>query len=304
MVQKIFFSTTPNIFPKIILANSVYINAPNCHFTRTPNEYIIYFILDGKMILKENTNIYNLKKGDCLLLDSSRTHSGIRSNSSVKYLYIHFQTDFIENIFLQNDFTRLSIKNKIYLNETTNNTILIPKYSTLKPPYYKQFLNNSNELIHIMNNITEHKNILAGCSLLKLFILLEKAFQYSLISDTPPKDIRVLELINYLNEHYAEDITSSKIANYFYNNYDYLNRIFKKQTGKTIFCYLNEYRITESKKLLYSGLLTNKEIAEKVGFHNEFYYSKVFKQYTGLSPREYKTNGGIKCNKVTQPFST
>ena len=76
------------------------------------------------------------------------------------------------------------------------------------------------------------------------------------------------------------------------------------QTGKTIFCYLNEYRITESKKLLYSGLLTNKEIAEKVGFHNEFYYSKVFKQYTGLSPREYKTNGGIKCNKVTQPFST
>ena len=190
MVQKIFFSTTPNIFPKIILANSVYINAPNCHFTRTPNEYIIYFILDGKMILKEDTNIYNLKKGDCLLLDSSRTHSGIRSNSSVKYLYIHFQTDFIENIFLQNDFTRLSIKNKIYLNETTNNTILIPKYSTLKPPYYKQFLNNSNELIHIMNNITEHKNILAGCSLLKLFILLEKAFQYSLISDTPPKDIR------------------------------------------------------------------------------------------------------------------
>ena len=60
MVQKIFFSTTPNIFPKIILANSVYINAPNCHFTRTPNEYIIYFILDGKMILKEDTNIYNL----------------------------------------------------------------------------------------------------------------------------------------------------------------------------------------------------------------------------------------------------
>ena len=39
MVQKIFFSTTPNIFPKIILANSVYINAPNCHFTRTPYEF-------------------------------------------------------------------------------------------------------------------------------------------------------------------------------------------------------------------------------------------------------------------------
>ena len=96
MVQKIFFSTTPNIFPKIILANSVYINAPNCHFTRTPNEYIIYFILDGKMILKEDTNIYNLKNNSNNNLKNSLINNSttIQENKN----YSKFSVIKIENL--------------------------------------------------------------------------------------------------------------------------------------------------------------------------------------------------------------
>lgn len=294
MEQDIFFNTTDNIFPQVILANTVHIEAPNCHFTRTPSEYILYFITDGKMLLKENNKIYELKKGDCILLDPSRTHTGIRSNSFVKYLYIHFNTKLTENRFSENNFSKLYIKKQIHSDNANNNmslendTIWLPKYTHLEPPYYEPFLNLCNELIHILKNIPEHKSILTGCTLIQLFILLEKAFQYNLKKENPPQDIRVLELMNYIKQHYTEDIYSTKISNHFYNNYDYLNRIFKKQTGKTIFTYLNEYRIIESKRLLHSGFLSNREIAEKVGFHNEFYYSKVFKQYTGLSPRDYK----------------
>ena len=99
MVQKIFFSTTPNIFPKIILANSVYINAPNCHFTRTPNEYIIYFILDGKMILKEDTNIYNLKTvNDYFVLVSFVIFASIANNLLFNHIIIKYLTSGMVNM--------------------------------------------------------------------------------------------------------------------------------------------------------------------------------------------------------------
>ena len=294
MEHNIFFNNNTNTFPQVILANEVIISAPNCHFTRTPTEYILYFITDGSMTLSENNIIYTLTEGDCLLLDPTRTHSGIRSNYPVKYFYIHFHTDLIEHHIDANDLSKLFIQKHISTDSATAGTLSstdslwLPKYTFFKQPFYEQLLNECKNIVHIMNNVNEHKNIVAGCSLLNLFILLEKSAQYNLKKEVSTQDRRVLELINYIKKNYNSNINSEKLSRHFYNNYDYLNRIFKKQTGKTIFTYLNEYRVMESKRLLHSGFLTNKDIAEAVGFNNEFYYSKVFKQYTGMSPREYK----------------
>ncbi len=52
--------------------------------------------------------------------------------------------------------------------------------------------------------------------------------------------------------------------------------------------YLQEIRISEIKKLLGNTRLTIKEIAPRVGFDNEYYLSRVFKQYTDMSPSKYR----------------
>ena len=52
--------------------------------------------------------------------------------------------------------------------------------------------------------------------------------------------------------------------------------------------YITETRIAAAKEMLEQGDLKVYEIAEKLGYESAFYFSKVFKKVTGLSPREYQ----------------
>ncbi len=68
---------------------------------------------------------------------------------------------------------------------------------------------------------------------------------------------------------------------------EYLSRLFTKEIGKSFSDYLKEYRIDKAKKLLVNNKLKIYEIAEKVGYSDPKYFCKVFKESTGMSPKEY-----------------
>ena len=61
-------------------------------------------------------------------------------------------------------------------------------------------------------------------------------------------------------------------------SFDYLNRMFKKQTGITIFEYLNRIRINKAKELLLTGTMKSSEIAAAVGYCDEYHSVKHLKR--------------------------
>ena len=67
----------------------------------------------------------------------------------------------------------------------------------------------------------------------------------------------------------------------------WLRKLFKQQVGVSLNKYLTNLRINKAKALMCSDLQIG-DIAEMVGFQDQLYFSRVFKQSTGLSPREYK----------------
>ena len=119
---------------------------------------------------------------------------------------------------------------------------------------------------------------------LELYRILEKEFLVGADQGTK----MIAKLMAYLKKYYSEKIDSNKIECEMHMNFDYLNRQFKKYTGDTIFRFLNGYRIEESKRFLKIEQYSNAVIASMTGFQNEFYFSKVFKKYTGITPSEYK----------------
>ena len=88
------------------------------------------------------------------------------------------------------------------------------------------------------------------------------------------------------------DIESvEQIANELKISVSYAKRIFKKQTGITIFDYLFERRMKEAKLLLKDPYLCVYEIADKLGYKSKTYFATAFQKYTGMTPNEYRKHG-------------
>ena len=116
-----------------------------------------------------------------------------------------------------------------------------------------------------------------------------KALQYTLNSKNNIRDGKIAEDIKkFIKSRYNEEITLDEIAESVYLSAKQANYIFKRETGKTIFDYLIEYRVEMAKALLKDPYCKIYEIAESVGYKNKSHFCLLFKKFTGLSPMEYR----------------
>ncbi|WP_145414210.1 response regulator [Paenibacillus xylanexedens] len=94
--------------------------------------------------------------------------------------------------------------------------------------------------------------------------------------------------IDIINRYYAEDLSLQSVASQINVNPSYLSRLFKQEKQENFISYLTRVRIDHAKAYLLSKELKIYEIADKVGYHNYTYFSKIFKKNTGLTPEEYR----------------
>ena len=92
----------------------------------------------------------------------------------------------------------------------------------------------------------------------------------------------------YVAEHYDENLMLADVAEKVGVSAGYLSTLFQKQLEKGFVDYLNEIRIDHACTYLQQKYLKTYEIAYKVGFNDEKYFSRVFKKVTGQSPSEYR----------------
>lgn len=97
-----------------------------------------------------------------------------------------------------------------------------------------------------------------------------------------------MQMITEKNYH-KSDFSLQFIAQELDLNQSYLSRMFRKQTGVAFSQYLGQLRIDRAKHLLRFTRLKNYEIAQQIGFTDEHYFSKVFKQRCGISPTQYRS---------------
>jgi two-component system response regulator YesN len=95
----------------------------------------------------------------------------------------------------------------------------------------------------------------------------------------------------YVLAHVEEDITIDSIAAEIHISGGYLGKLFKQKTGVSIPEYVTKIKMEQAKYLLSTGEYKNYEVSEKLGYCTPNYFCRLFKEYTGVTPMEFRKGG-------------
>lgn len=100
----------------------------------------------------------------------------------------------------------------------------------------------------------------------------------------------VCRVKSYIDNHLDEELNRNQLAGQVFMSVDYLSRLFLQETGCKLSEYITAARMEAAAKLLEETDLTVGEIADKVGYSNLAYFTKVFRERNGSTPALYRTS--------------
>lgn len=110
-------------------------------------------------------------------------------------------------------------------------------------------------------------------------------------SDTGRINPHVQKMKNFIIRHFQEEITLQTMAGLTGLSAVYCGALFKSAQGISLSRFVNQIRVQKAAALLEEGLLNISQIADLCGFHDVYYFSRIFKKMNGLSPSRYRAAG-------------
>ena len=95
-------------------------------------------------------------------------------------------------------------------------------------------------------------------------------------------------ITRYLQEHLAEEVSLSVLAEEFHLSAQYISQLFKNEIGVGFLTYLTNIRMERAKQLLLSTPLSIAEVSEQSGYGDYRVFTKVFKKSEGVTPSQYR----------------
>jgi AraC-like DNA-binding protein len=293
---------------KVTMFGKTVLCSPEHHLTRTVRGTIIYIVADGSITLQQNDEIVKLEKGDMYVFEDGE-HQTPLACENCTYYYVHFEKDPLSGVELSDEEFRERVF--AYRKNFANSDIHTDTpYESIHAVIPKRLnISDASALERLTFPLKLHKLTYAyNTPELRLEL---SAIVSKLLMDA--EDIALKEqnnlhtgkvgnvywtaknILSYVEKHYFENFGADEIVNEFHLNYDYANRIFKKHFGQSIINHRNRLRINTAKVLMLEKSIN--EVAVSLGFSNQYYFSKCFKKYEGISPLEYKEKVMYKNDK-------
>ena len=267
MSEKIFLEKTisPERFPIKIKTLRISENSPSV-FPYHWHEHIeLLFIFEGSCIISYGSETMNAVKNDLAVINCNELHSTQASDDSVI-----FCMQISRSFFSDTDFDSLLFKSHIKNN------------NTIKELFTRIFKENEEQK-------EAYRMQIKGLTYLLMTQLMRN---YSLKKeDIPIKRTKLLKInavLRYITTHYQTQITTADLAKKFFLSEYYFCHFFKSETGMTPLSYINKFRIEKAIMHIKTTNESITQIALMVGFQDSNYFSKIFKKYKGMSPREYR----------------
>jgi len=150
----------------------------------------------------------------------------------------------------------------------------------VKPEEAAAFRNQLTELIENARSLKELQDLIYRF----IVNLLE-----TLMNEKHMQQIRPIRLaMDYISQNYAKTLGLEEVSEKVFLNPAYFSTIFKKETGLNFIDYLINCRLEAAREMLKNSSAPISEIAEKVGYTDTKYFSKLFSKVVGIKPSEYR----------------
>ena len=106
--------------------------------------------------------------------------------------------------------------------------------------------------------------------------------------DSQQKDLMIVSITKYLQNHLQEDVSLNVLAQEFHLNAQYISQLFKSEIGVGFLTYLTNIRIEHAKKLLLSTDDAISDISDQCGYNDYRVFTKVFKKKEGITPSQFR----------------
>ncbi|SEQ30686.1 helix-turn-helix domain-containing protein [Myroides profundi] len=241
--------------------------------------YQILLIINGTGIHHIDNRIYSVTKGDIFFLAPGQVHRW-DFNETTQGFIINFTADFFSSFLLNKDFIQL-LPFFEYNSEYTKLNIF-KQYSTIV---------NIFDKITFEFQIKETTDLnLIRIYILELLLLIKKQvneeYNFSYTQLQPTNLIKQFE--HLVEKNFYELRFPKEYAKLLYVTPNYLNAICQKIKGQSAGEIIRSRILLESKRLLVNTNLSAGEIAYKLSFKDNSYFSRFFKKYVGVSPDEYR----------------
>ena len=162
------------------------------------------------------------------------------------------------------------------------------------------FSREEDEIVQMLRRVDELFYQRPFCFELKIKALLCEVFSRILVSrhavtpkthsETKINLERLEVMLYYIHTHFDSAISLPDLAAQVHLSREVCCRLFRKMTGRTLSCYLREYRVSKSIPLLQSGQYSISEIAAMTGFSNASRFAQAFRTQLGCNPGEYRAH--------------
>lgn len=279
--------------------------------TRTNlTSFLCFVVLSGNGTLTYEGTTYELSAGDCVFIDCRKAYShstgyntadnnSCGNNTSVNNTSISTPTCVNETACEKDTATSQSPSTSLWSLQwchfyAPSLPAIYEKYKerggspVFHPDDSSPFTTILTDLYTLASSSDYIRDMRINESLSALLTLLMEQSWHPESKTVSRKRLELVEIKNYLDEHYTERIVLDDLAERYYINKYYLTKIFKETYGSTINGYIIAKRITRAKQLLRFTDMTVDEIGNAVGMGDANYFSRTFRKVEGISPREYR----------------
>lgn len=254
------------------------------HTHRDFNELVI--VMEGSAVHVVNNEEYSIKKGDVFVVGNDTVHGYTAPENFhiCNIMYRHKEMfsalpDIASNAGFQALFV---LEPRITKDQSFQSRLKI------RPENYQAVKVLLDDMIKEYEGNFECRKTLLISRFTQLAVMLSRFYSFD-SSEKEHDIINIAKTISYIENHYREPISIAKLAELSGYSERHFTRIFRNAYKCSPMEYIINLRISRACAFLQSSRLTVSEAAEKCGFDDVNYFSRLFKKKIGVSPSKYGT---------------